>query len=325
MDDVSLVVANDFKNVLSKVWKESEDTPLPDVSAFHACMIEPLDPKVSKYAKAVSRILKEPACLYNAVEYKDAAALKGAPLLTGLVLLDPADTDRSSHWKMLGLACRYAQLACMQAYVRSPTPAEIHENIEQTRASRRAALSPSNVSMTHAFRSGLEALAKHAGEHSAEMATRVRAASEDEIKEVCNHWASALSGEGVEDALRDQNPEPLLDVEWPFLTDEERGALRASLQGPNSSNAFSTLNQLVSFTRVHQHIPTNMMSQIEKTAADLAASISSGQQSLDSLDLTKIGESVLKNCSESDMAEVAQNINKLLPQMGNLQNALRAS
>ena len=67
-----------------------------------------------------------------------------------------------------------------------------------------------------------------------------------------------------------------------------------------------------------------MLGTIESYATDLAGKITSGDTDLSQLDLQSIGEDVLRQCSEEDMSQLANNISSLLPALGSLQQTVQA-
>lgn len=68
----------------------------------------------------------------------------------------------------------------------------------------------------------------------------------------------------------------------------------------------------------------SMLGTIESYATNLAGKITAGDAGLSSLDLQSIGEDVLRQCSEEDMSQPANNIGSLLPALGSLQQTVQA-
>lgn len=300
------------------------DSSPPSAAAWHASMLTALDPKATKYAKAVGRILGKPANRYHAIEYRDFDALGDCDLINALGLtrasMASMDADvRAETWAILQKSSAHARSACGYE-LQTPGIEEIQRNIAASRAQRRATKQGGpSASMTQAFQTALEKLA--AALDSSTLRERVRAWSSSETQDACSAWAAFVTPD-TERAVQGRT----LDVEatkWPILTEAEAGALRASLRA-GSEAAWGALESLNSFSKVNQHIPANMMSKIEATAQQLASAISSGEQSLETLDLASIGEQVLGQCSEEDMSQVANNLQSLLPTLGSLQKAVAA-
>jgi hypothetical protein len=61
-----------------------------------------------------------------------------------------------------------------------------------------------------------------------------------------------------------------------------------------------------------------MFQKIETYAAQLAEDIVSGKKKMNNLDIEKIGQSVLNDCSEEDINAFTNNMNKILPALTKL-------
>lgn len=325
MEKVCSLSARHFTEIVELIAPDALHkftTPQEAASAWHACMLMPLDAKGVKYAKAVSRILEEPATRYHAVEYRDYEALLFDCEYLRDIGLDEAlktHSDKNVAWKVMQLASRHAQTACSYEPSRTPSPKEISKNISEHRIQRRHSKNAPAVSMTQAFEKGLYTLADAL--ELAALRARISKLSPDALKSVCQEWAAFVSTD-IEAHIHGRRGEELSQTSWPFLQDTELLALKTQLQAGGSDELWAALESLTSFSKVHAHIPQNMMSKIEACAQQLAGSISSGQQSLEDLDLTKIGESVLAECSEQEMSQVANNLQSLLPTLGSLQKAV---
>lgn len=331
MADLRELAAKHFVETLELLAGELEDeeegkmTPMDHAKAWHREMSAPIDTTHVKYAKAVTRIIQEPAPTYLCVEYRDADALRGMELLDeyGLEMPKPdaSDAARGRYWTGLRMLCRYAQVALAVEPARVPTKQDIQRNIEQHRQSRKAPRFGENMSMASAFQNGMASLGEAVGgDEGTGLAARIRALSGNALRDVCTEWSEGVSGD-VETHVKARDADALRVCAWPVLTTEEAAALVHALER-DAEGTWKCLDQILCFSRVHKHIPSAMLSKIEACAQQLAGDISSGAQSLDSLDLAKLGESVLSECSEEDMAQVASNLAALLPTLGTLQGAM---
>jgi hypothetical protein len=107
-----------------------------------------------------------------------------------------------------------------------------------------------------------------------------------------------------------------------IFTVEEHEAF-AELDAAKWQTAEVQFRQLNDLSKVQQHIPPSMLGTIENYATNLASKITAGDADLSSLDLQSIGEDVLRQCSEEDMSQLANNIGSLLPALGSLQQSVQ--
>lgn len=318
--DLSQLAGKHFADTFELLFGEGlddETDPMEHAKAWHEMLVKPMDSKDAKWVKACTRILGHPPPRYFAVEYKDSQSL--SDLYKEFGADPPKDGSKERYWSGMKMLCRHAMESVGYEPVKVPTPQEIQENIQKHRTMKQAKSSP--MSMTTAFQTGLSTLGDHiGGEEGLGLARRIRAMEKEELKEACDTWSNGIE-EGLEAKLKARDLS-LIHYEWPVLTDLEKKALSSKMEN-ELDDTWSDLEQAVCFSRVQKSIPTGMLSKIEECAQSLARDISSGKTSLESIDLQKLGEGVLSQCSEEDMNKMAGNIGSLLPSIGTLQGALQ--
>ena len=281
------------------------------IGRWHNAVCEPVDAKVAKYAKAVSRILGESATVFFAIEYKDAAALRRNDTITSLVPLPtPDDEDRARVWRTLHVMTMLGFAYHKMEPPRVPTPNEIECNIQQHRAAKRSTATKGAVSsafgpMQRAFYDKLLETAELLPPPArGKLLERLHATPVESHAQMCARWAASPFQRRGESFGND------------VLTEEDLQAYEAI---PDWSRIEPAMRQLNDLSRVQSNIPTHMLSQIETYATELANKITTGDTDLSNLNLQSIGEDVLKNCSEDDINGLASNIGSLLPALGSLQ------
>lgn len=330
-----------------------ESDPMEHAKAWNEALLTPMDAKGAKWVKAVQRIRNgTPPSHYLAVEYRDYACLKALGVVEEFGVEMPGEaskpseedhqSDVSRYWTGMRMLCKLSLLACGLEMEPVPTREEIQANIQKHKSIKQARRGGGGggtaMSMTAAFQSGIASLGDSIGGEEGEgLAKRMRALEGDALKQASEEWSSGLA-QGLEERLkkrdmslvgkgeeggREEGEEGATPYEWPVLTKEENARLRTVLASSETCEAWTTLEQTVCFSRVQQNIPVGMLSKIEECAQTLAADITSGAASLDTLDLQKLGESVLSQCSEDDMSKMAGNIGNLLPTIGTLQGAMK--
>ena len=291
------------------------------VKRFFTILNEPVNPKHAKYAKAVGRILKgEQATLFFAVEYRDAESLKASDSFMECFpgfLGDGADEKRRARtWQTLRAMARLCYTIQSVEPPAVPTRAEIEANISQFRASKQRAKTArpagGSGSMQRAFfEKLLETTSALPASRGDACRARLHAIPTHEHGAVCAKWAEHQFTCRSEPFGSD------------IFTSEEQGAF-ASLEASKWNVVETHFRQLNDLSKVQQNIPSSMLGTIENYATSLAGKITSGDADLSNLDLQSIGEDVLRQCSEEDMTQLANNISSLLPALGSLQQTVQA-
>lgn len=88
--------------------------------------------------------------------------------------------------------------------------------------------------------------------------------------------------------------------------------------------ATSAVAKVDGVARMSNSIPASVMNQIESQAAALAGGLCAGSVDFDNMDFSTIGQSVLQNCSQEDVEAMTGNIGQLLPNLGQLARSLQA-
>lgn len=305
-------------------WVESHGGAEKAARVWHEAMLGTLDTKRARYAKSVARIVGAPADFYHAIAYCDFDSIGTLTVAKDLSLSLPEDADeKRAFWKALGVIARSAQEANDYVPTRVPTPDEIDRNIREYRkqkgkggaAGGGARSNGPALSMNRAFHEALCKVAELSAMPDAEV--RLRALPVEAVRELNEKWAEAAQGD-AEAAIRGRDATSLSSFPWPGFEEDERPKLCKTL---SDGKLWDTLESIVSFSKVQQTIPGDMMSKIESQAQRLSEQLMSGG-SLEDIDLTAIGESVLAECSESDMSAVADRIGSLLPTLTSLQKNL---
>jgi len=316
--------ARHFVETLSLVGNVDADVDaVQAVTRWNEAMCEPLDPKVAKYAKAVSRLLQgEAAMFYHAVEYKDVSSLRGMPIMDAFQVTLP-EGGGAEDWEIFRTLSKLAQTACNTSPPSVPTLEAIRSNIEQHKtAKERRVGEKSSSSMHQAFQTCLLTLSDLLVDTEVARSLRKRVEQLDDAacKEASAAWSAALTVD-MQAAIQSKDRSKLEGCDFGVLTKEEQRSLLRTLDS-GATEAWGTLESMNSFSQVSNHIPSGM-EKIEMTAQRLAADIGSGSQNLQNLDLAKIGESVLSQCSTEDMDALAGNLGTLLPTLTSLQKNMK--
>ena len=264
---------------------------------LHTCagmLQRPLVPGCVKYARAVEAITGSPVTVMHALHYRDLKAVcesctanfgDAVPLLA-----DMSNDDTNIFWQYVNELCA----KCLQ-YARVPAPkipttGEIAQNIQARRSARQApAKQAASAPVTTGGHAGTLAglgdlwaeLCRLRGTVPAPTFTPERQARLQKME--CK----------TTDAFRDEFPE-----------------LGAHAYDAASEGAVERIHSLVAMCN---GIPPNMMSGIESMAASIVQDINEGRTNLANLDMESIGQTVLSNVSDQDMAAFTKNIDTILP------------
>lgn len=301
--------------------EKGEDIPdgfdsLKCAKDWHTALCEPCNPKVAKYAKAVTRIVGEPAMLFFAIAYKDSTTLGQADALSSMIPLPNRHSDeaaRAQSWKALHAMAMISFGLVGVDPPRVPSPTEIEANIHQFRAIKRSQSNKNSSapsapgSMQRAFFDKLLQMADFLPKkEKKKMQDRLHAIPIAQHSELSRAWAAnpfAMRGSVF-------GGDALTEEEWAAFT---------CIDGASWQKVEHGFKQLNDLTKVQQNIPAPMLSQIEAYATKLAGEITSGNADLSTLNLQAIGEDVLANCSEEDINGLASNMGSLIPALGSLQ------
>lgn len=284
-------------------WSEGDDA----AERWHTLMSRTV-PKGIRYARALQRILGYEPTLYTVVEYKDVALFLDDEFAT--VVRSPLD---AADWRGLAAANRLVACALGHDLDRVPTRDEIQQNIQTSKAAKKAA---DTSSVSQACKGAYSELAEHLHDAAACEAVRERAAATDD-RELTAAWAEMLqSRPGFVDECTRRAAPPA--AAWTAVPQAARLPLVGALSTA-AAPAWSQIDQLNSYAKISSNIPTGVMSRIETMASKLASDLHSGSVTMDTLNLQNIGEQVLSNCDAAELSKMSENIGDLLPvltQMG---------
>lgn len=281
---------------------------------------QPLNPKRTKYAKAVERITQKPCTVFHAIAYRDIATLKHSmtsDMITRLDLFSKYESStidddaRTTGWKLLDKI----NAACLEFHEESPpqvpSRTEIQENIRM-----RNTKSEDTPSMGKAFHTHFNALCASIGSKSAIPDN----ASDSEIKQYMGKWNSfshdSTDGENNSALCQRSDPRVLASLTTWFPD------IIVPSEKHTNGTLWKNITQLNGFATVTENIPSDMMGRIESMANKLADDIVSGKTDMGSVNLQDIGEQVLSGCNEEDMSQFANNIDKLMPALQQFQSKM---
>ena len=299
-------------------WLPDVDVELSGdvVQQWHEALSTPLNACV-KYSKAIQSIQKcEPVC-YHACEYRDFEALTAS--CTSLAsykerYLASTTDEKKTFWSYVLSINKSVQTYVNDSVMTVPTRDEIQRDIKARRS--RTSGTPS---VTNAFKltvtSHFDAQQRAPPTHFAQYDDKKWQALCDEyivfVKTSCN--------DGTFESKCTERDPVVLTFEWPVL-DEVRTLWKDVTPLPHEF--WSCIQQMNSFAQVQSNIPCDMMKNIEEYAQKLAGDITSGKMSFEDMNLDRLGQDVLSQCSTADMEKLANNMSSLLPSIANLQQSL---
>ena len=284
------------------------------VRAWVANMKVPLDVNCVKYARAVQRVLKQPAVLYHAFQYRDIVAVEACNESPSYKKLDIASRTRDWSenrmklmWKYFDELNRTAFEAIAETPPIVPTREDIAKNIQARREAMRngAGATPCDSGTSDGRKSMNAALSRlH------EM--RGRAPADDETIERCKaRLKTLLDGEASDDAA-------LLSKEGEPRLQQALGVVDADgSSSPFTEKEKSLVSQIIALGRFEKAMPSQLLSRVENIASRLSSDIMSGKMQMD-----QISSEVASQISASDVDSLVGNIDGVLPA---LQSLLRAT
>jgi len=305
-----------------------------EIETWNSTMSLQINPKQAKYAKAVERILGEPATCYLACEYKDIDALFGSSQPSesmrkmNVVERYKSDAfsleDKALFWKFVQSLNQHALAYLNMDIQKAPSREEIQENIRKYKQTKEIQTGP--PSMVKAFHSSFTAFADVLCDLNLESSTafkkHVVKADPDEL---LSDWTEMLTtNTEFSTKCSETDIEWLVTAaNWTAIPTEYRTPVKTALSTKDQSGQLcGILDQMNSFCSVRKHIPNGMMGQIENYALKLANDINSGKCDLNNINLQQIGQDVLQNCDSGEMMQMADNIGQLLPTLQSLQKGL---
>lgn len=265
-----------------------------------------------KYFKAVERIIGQTPLLYHACAYNDIDAVElssESKVLTDVDMFAKyrdgtmRDDDKKVFWKYLAElndVC-YKLKDEKPPYV--PTREEIQKNIKQKKSNHTDNV---DTSMSKAFQSTMATFCKQINQ-----ADITKNISEDAMSNVMSRWAAF-----AQDTVNSTKVSVLCnrkDVSVMSKLEDHFDEFKFKEELLITDDVWKSIVELNGFAAVGENIPGNMMSKIENIASKLADDIVNGKQTLDSVNLSEIGQQVLSDCNEEDMNKFANNVENLIP------------
>jgi hypothetical protein len=292
------------------IVRGNSDMEESGIQAWYERMMEPVNTKKVKYAKAIERITGEKAAVYHACAHRDAAAIQHSTTSTRFQKLQLkekiddkriGDDDRDIFWKYLQELNRICMEYLGKTPPKVPTKDEIASNIKSRQAPANTA--DQSSTMLHGFIATLQTL-----DESYNGGGTYDYANEPAMANTMERWSTVLQKLQTPISDRDDNVIMHMKEDLPeFLWSR-------TLQ----SVEWDTLNKLSSFCTVKNAIGDNMMGCIESVAQSLAEDIISGKKDFSSLDLDDIGKQVLSQVNSDEVQSFANNIDSILPAISNL-------
>lgn len=305
-------------------------------------------PAGGKWSGPVQRITGAPTTAYHAIAYTDMPSLLPAlrtwPRLDAFddtIFLDNRIAKNPLTWKTLRVVLDVLSEFCKDKNWKIPTVQEIRCSIAEKKANSASAQAkvqaekavsqadtasqaeapPTRASVTKAVESTFSTLCKL-------LAPGETAGAKKFLK-----YVRPFTGDAVLDAFQEiskKYPEfeqqcedgdvaaLIDDVNWsPLLKNDSRReyfiAKLEAAEGNTLKEILQALNHITSFVRVRESIPQGMLSEIEKYTTGLMSDLRSGKQKMENLSLEKIGEAVLGQCGEGDIAKMGDRLDELLP------------
>ena len=296
-------------------------------------MKEPLKKGCAKYMKAVESLTGVPACMYHAFTYRDVDAMSQSStsvMLAKLKLDEKLRSDvfdaesRGVFWDYMDELTRTAYDAMNETPPVAPSRQEISDNIAERKRQRASSSSSSSSGAppppTHTMVQGISEcctrLCHGRGTRNAVPEDALMAAvSETATKPLSSGAGKGSAAESVTigDACREHDP--IAFVAFCSGVFGRGGTWDAPAP---TSDEWELVNKIIGLSVMQSAIPAPMMSGIESVANMLARDFQEGKTDLSSLNMESIGQKVLSGISPAQMAEFAQNMDKILPALGHL-------
>lgn len=310
----------------------NETKMIEGVEAWIKNMSEPLKKGSAKYMKAVESITGKPACVHHAFAYRDTAAMyasSSSPTLQRLDLHEKMmqsdvwdDKSKSICWEYLDELCRTAYESVPDATPPSvPSRDEIQKDIARRKSSSSSSSATShnngnnsnNQSVNSGVKETFQRICSMRGVNGGDdlcadtLATNLSKAASKTIRiknedvtlgDLCRQNVD----KGFYEVMKMCHPEG----DWSDETTEL------------SSEVWDLTNKCMGLATMKSAIPAPMMSGIENMANKLVNDIASGKADMSSLNVEAIGQQVLSKVSPEEMSEFANNIDKILPALGQL-------
>jgi hypothetical protein len=269
-----------------------------------------------KYCKAVRRLTNSNATCLHACAYKDFPALVSSVPFLNVEWSRVEQSKKDELWDFV--ATINESFAWLEAWpVPVPTRQEIADNI--TRHSKSKNVEGEKTSSNSFFLT----VSSQFQQNKQDLPASLRTKTDAEWQQMCVAFNAFLdskppkSGKTVE-ALFNKNDVSVFELEWPALA-EVRDMWKATTV---HEKEWRCILQLTNFARLNGGIPTNLMSNIETYAQQIASDIMNGKMRMEDMDVQKLGQDVLQGCSATDISALASNVDKLFPSIQQLSGSI---
>lgn len=300
-----------YKNCI----RTSDNQVNESIKAWKKNVMSPLDPKKTKYAKPVERIVGK-AIVYHAISYRDSDGPKhviSSEMMKRIDVFNKIDKmseeQKEKCWKYIDEVTKQAMAYCGEedSLPRVPTREEISASISKKKGG-----DESTPSLVRAFQSNLDSFCGLTG-----IKVSVK---EEGVKQFMTEWNAFMSSPSS--FVEGETHKSLCEKEDPRVF----VAMRASLQQVEvpevlpviGKETWKVLSQMNGVTSVTEGVPTKMMGKIEDVAQKLAQDIVNGKTDISKIDLNEIGQKVLSSCDEKEMNQFVEGMGSLLPALGKM-------
>lgn len=272
--------------------RKSPDERKEEVRFWWQELNRPLVKGSAKYRTAVTSLLSQPATVYHALKYRDPQAMEEASEFFKAMGLTTCSTSLGTLlWEYLEELTDESYTALRETCPRVPTSKEIADDI----ASRKRGKTRGNEAV----------LGQGAYDMLCGMYTRHQETPPDHATFAASIRTLVDTHGLTSDRCKARDCETLLLDEFKALA-------------PLTDDDWSDFTKVFALSTMETAIPGNMMKGIEDVASQLVQDITSGKASMSSLNVEDIGQRVLSGVSNKDMEAFTQNIDKILPAIGNM-------
>jgi hypothetical protein len=280
-----------------------------------------------QYGKAFARLAGRPITIRDVVAYRDMenvvkSGIAQKALKTKFTMKDVDTSDSDAIWDAVETVTKAADMfALLEETTSRPSREDIAREITEHKKRKKKPAAPAGVTMDEARSHGViecvEEFCKACG--------YTKPTFDAHAATACDQATStdAGGGETFGDHATNGNLTKFASCpfpsEWNIPTEYD----------PEFEDAWSDLAKGIAKSyhlhKMQSSIPQNMMAEIEKQAIQMASGMENGTMDLSQMNIGAIGESVLKQCSTSDLDQLAGNLHTILPNINTLASSLKES
>ena len=282
-------------------------------------------PASAQYGKSFQRLAGRPITIRDVVAYRDlenvirsGAAQKA--LQTDFTLADVDQSDTDAIWDAVDTVTKTADLfAALGSTEQRPTRDAIAKEIKDHKKRKNAKPAAGSVSVAEAREAGVRECITDLCQACGVAAPAFGAGVLGACDEATGKLEGGVSyGEHASKGNLEAFAKCPFPAEWNVPTTYD----------PAHKDAWTKFAAAIAKSynlhKMQSSIPPAMMAQIEKQAVAMAAGMENGTMDLSQLNIGSIGESVLKECSTSDLDQLAGNLGNILPNINTLASSLQA-